>query len=101
FHPNLAAGRFCLEHRGAGASDAQVLRWEATTMINLDLTGKRAVLTGASLGIGAATVRALADQGARVWFCARGADNVAALAGYRPPSGEGSVSGASADMADR
>lgn len=69
-------------------------------MIDLDLTGKRAVLTGASLGIGAAAVRALADQGARVIFCSRGPENVAALDGYSPPSGEGSVQGFAADMAD-
>ncbi len=67
-------------------------------MIDLDLSGRRAVLTGASLGIGAA-VRALADQGARAF--ARRTDNVAALSGYRPPSGEGSVRGFAADMADR
>jgi 3-oxoacyl-[acyl-carrier protein] reductase len=70
-------------------------------MIDLDLSGKRAVLTGASLGIGAAAVRALADQGARVCFCSRGEGAVAALADYRPPSGEGSVRGFTADMADR
>jgi 3-oxoacyl-[acyl-carrier protein] reductase len=70
-------------------------------MINLDLSGKRAVLTGASLGIGAASVRALSDQGARVYFCARGPDNVAALSDYRPQGGEGSVRGFSVDMADR
>jgi 3-oxoacyl-[acyl-carrier protein] reductase len=69
-------------------------------MIDLDLTGKRAVLTGASLGIGAATVRALADQGASVSFCARGAEAVAALADYKPPNGAGSVRGFTADMAD-
>ena len=70
-------------------------------MIDLDLSGKRAVLTGASLGIGAAAVRALADQGAKVWFCSRDKGNVAALADYRPPSGDGSVRGVAADMADR
>ena len=70
-------------------------------MINLDLSGKRAVLTGASLGIGAATVRALADHGARVFFCARSPDNVAELSEYEPPKGQGSVRGFSADMADR
>ena len=69
-------------------------------MIDLELTGKRAVLTGASLGIGAAAVRALADQGARVCFCSRDPENVAALSSYRPPSGEGSVQGFTADMAD-
>ena len=69
-------------------------------MINLDLSGRRAVLTGASLGIGAATVRALADQGAHVSFCARSPDNVAELAAYRPQSGQGSVRGLVADMGD-
>ena len=70
-------------------------------MINLDLTGKRAVVTGASLGIGAAAARLLTDHGARVLFCSRGADHVAELAGYKPSSGHGSVRGFTADMADR
>jgi 3-oxoacyl-[acyl-carrier protein] reductase len=70
-------------------------------MIDLDLSGRRAVLTGASLGIGAAAVRALADQGAQVSFCSRSPENVAALADYRPPSGGGQVRGFAADMGDR
>ena len=45
-------------------------------MINLDLSGRRAVVTGASLGIGEATVKELADMGAEVVFCARGKDSV-------------------------
>lgn len=69
-------------------------------MLDLDLTGRRAVVTGASAGIGAAAVRALADHGAAVAFCARNADGVAALDGYRPASGPGSVAGYVADMAD-
>ena len=40
-------------------------------MINLDFKGKKAVVTGASKGIGAAVVKMLADQGADVSFCAR------------------------------
>ena len=35
-------------------------------MATLDLSGKKAIVTGASSGIGAATARALADAGARV-----------------------------------
>jgi NAD(P)-dependent dehydrogenase (short-subunit alcohol dehydrogenase family) len=69
-------------------------------MISLDLTGRKAVVTGASKGIGAASVRLLADHGATVSFCARGQEAVDELAAYEPPSGEGSVAGYTADMAD-
>ena len=48
-------------------------------MIDLNLSGKRAGVTGASLGIGAAIVKTLAEHGAQVEFCARGADAVSAL----------------------
>lgn len=69
-------------------------------MIDLDLSGRTAVVTGASLGIGAATVKMLADHGARVTFCARSADAVGALAQYQPESVGGSVAGIVADMGD-
>lgn len=46
----------------------------------LDLTGRRAVVTGASSGIGAATVRLLAAHGADVAFCARRRDALDAVA---------------------
>jgi NAD(P)-dependent dehydrogenase (short-subunit alcohol dehydrogenase family) len=68
-------------------------------MIDLDLSGRRAVVTGASLGIGNAVVRTLADHGAAVAFCARGQDGVEELAAYRPP-GPGEVRGFVADLAD-
>ncbi|MEM7287765.1 MAG: SDR family oxidoreductase [Actinomycetota bacterium] len=63
--------------------------------MDLDLSGKTAVVTGASVGIGAAAVRQLAGQGARVAFCARGAEAVEHLAAEV----EGSV-GLTADMTD-
>lgn len=64
-------------------------------MMNLDLTGRTAIVTGASLGIGAATVKLLVDHGATVAFCARGEDGVLALAEYSDR-----IHGFTADMAD-
>lgn len=68
--------------------------------MDLDLTDKTAVVTGASQGIGAAVVRQLADAGAHVAFCARGQEAVDELAAYSPPAGGGSVLGAVCDMSD-
>jgi NAD(P)-dependent dehydrogenase (short-subunit alcohol dehydrogenase family) len=61
----------------------------------LDLSGRTAIVTGASAGIGAATVRTLADHGAQVAFCARNAEAVDALAAYSDR-----VHGYMADMGD-
>ena len=69
-------------------------------MIDLDLKGKRAVITGASLGIGAASVKMLADQGAEVSFCARNKETVNELIGYKPEGKQGSVKGFIADMGE-
>ncbi len=64
-------------------------------MMNLDLTGRNAVVTGASLGIGEAVVRELADLGAHVTFCARNPGAVEALAAYSDK-----VTGVVADLSD-
>jgi len=68
-------------------------------MIDLDLSGKRALVTGASLGIGEAVVKLMADHGADVSFCARSEAGVSTLAAYNT-SGSGSISGFVADMSD-
>ena len=47
--------------------------------MDLNLEGKRAVVTGASLGIGEAVVKMLSDHGASVTFCARNKDAIDSL----------------------
>jgi len=62
-----------------------------------DLTGKVAVVTGGSTGIGRATVAALASGGARVVYCSHDPETVkaaeAALSGFGPQ-----VTGTTADV---
>jgi 3-oxoacyl-[acyl-carrier protein] reductase len=48
--------------------------------VDLRLRGRRALVTGASAGIGRAVVRALAVEGCDVAFCARRAEPLAELA---------------------
>ena len=45
--------------------------------MNLELTGKVALVTGSSRGLGLASARALAAEGCRVTLCARGAEALA------------------------
>lgn len=67
--------------------------------MDLDLGGHRAVVSGASAGIGAQTVRVLAEHGADVAFCARSEAAVDELASSLGGLG-GAVRGYVADMAD-
>ena len=66
-------------------------------MMDLNLEGKKAVVTGASLGIGEAVVKMLADHGANVSFCARTEESISVLSASSV-EGKGSIKGFKADM---
>jgi 3-oxoacyl-[acyl-carrier protein] reductase len=67
--------------------------------MDLKLTGKRAVVSGGSKGIGRAIVEALVDEGVVVSFCARTAADVEAAEKALSDRG-GTVHGAVVDVAD-
>src|SRR6476660_8172960 len=48
--------------------------------MDLALTGKIAIVTGSSRGLGLASARALVAEGCRVCICARGSEQLAAAA---------------------
>ncbi|MEV7863809.1 SDR family NAD(P)-dependent oxidoreductase [Streptomyces hirsutus] len=76
----------------------------AEVIDGVDLHGRRAVVTGASSGIGVATTRALAAAGADVTLAVRNADagvQVAARLEAELPSGSGKLSVGRLDLSDR
>src|SRR5438874_12333985 len=67
--------------------------------MDLQLTGKVAIVTGSSKGLGLASAKALAAEGCRVCICARGEETLARAAGeLRDMSAPGSVVSVSADL---
>jgi len=66
--------------------------------MDLGLKGKKALVTGATKGLGRAIAETLLDEGASVAICARNADEVAAAVAEL--SKRGSVVGASVDAGD-
>jgi NAD(P)-dependent dehydrogenase (short-subunit alcohol dehydrogenase family) len=68
----------------------------------VDLSGKRAVVTGGASGIGVETVRALAQAGAAVTIAARKLDVAEAVAaGVREGTGNDAVSCVAVELTDR
>ena len=66
--------------------------------MDLQLSGKRVLVTGGTRGIGRAIVAAFLDEGAVVGFCARDPDEVAAT--EEALRGRGSASGTVVDVGD-
>lgn len=66
--------------------------------MDLQLTGKRVLVTGASKGIGKAIASTFLDEGARVAICARGASDLDTTG--TELSGKGEIHWTTADMAD-
>ena len=65
-------------------------------MIDLNLKGRKAIVTGASLGIGAAICKDLAAMGAEVFCCARDSAALDELC-----SSSENITGISADLGDK
>ncbi len=69
--------------------------------MNLDLTGRRALVCGASQGIGAACARQLAEQGAEVVLLARSVERLRAVADSLPAQSGRRHSVIAVDASDR
>lgn len=69
--------------------------------MDLGLRGRRCIVTGASEGIGAATVRVLAAQGAAVGLVARRRALLDAVAASAREAGAAAIAVAAADLRDR
>lgn len=68
--------------------------------MDLGLNGKRALVTGASRGIGFAIAQALADEGASVVLASRDGEACVARAAEISERGAGSATGTACDMGD-
>jgi 3-oxoacyl-[acyl-carrier protein] reductase len=67
--------------------------------MDLGLKGKRAIVTGASSGIGYETARLFLEEGARVLICARTSDKLLAARDRLAKQTNGEIHAVEADMA--
>jgi NAD(P)-dependent dehydrogenase (short-subunit alcohol dehydrogenase family) len=73
----------------------------AEVIAGIDLSGKRAIVTGASSGIGVETARALADAGAAVTLAVRNTESGERVAAeIREGTGNGAVTVGALDLSD-
>jgi NAD(P)-dependent dehydrogenase (short-subunit alcohol dehydrogenase family) len=73
----------------------------AEVIAGVDLSGKRAIVTGASSGIGVETARALADAGAAVTLAVRNTESGERVAAeIREDTGNGAVTVGALDLSD-
>ena len=68
--------------------------------MDINLKGKRVIVTGASRGIGAAVARGFAREGARLAICARNADAIGAMAAEAELLGAQTVVASTVDVRD-
>lgn len=66
--------------------------------MHLDLVGRKALITGASTGIGLACAKVLAEEGCSVTLVARDADRLAAVAADLRATASGPVASVAADL---
>src|SRR5262249_48939873 len=79
--------------RNSEPAAAEITGDDASTTMDLQLQGKRALVTGGSRGIGKAVARVLALEGADVALLARDAQRLAAAASELGAAGGGRVVG--------
>src|SRR5258708_34371252 len=75
----------------------------AEIVADVDLHGRRAIVTGASSGIGVETARTLASTGADVTLAVRNVDagnKIADAIAEKLPAGAGTVQGSAPDLPD-
>ena len=69
--------------------------------MDINLKGKRVIVTGASRGIGAAVAKGFAREGARLAVCARNADAIGAVGQEAELLGAQSVVASTVDVRKR